>query len=500
MTSGRSRTSQPIEKSAEGKETQSEQLIERKSEGDLEQLSEQPPEKKAEQSINTPYSCDKIKHYVRFFTGATFGFGSSVSNALYAIRFATGTPATKTISFNLSPARIAAGVFTGITTEWVSGSFGCRYVQIAMLKIQEEVYHFRHRINTKRFITETTMSFLAAITGGAIAGGAYTGEWQWAGRLLGFGMIFSLSFLGLCELIIKLTDKNYAFQLTIIDHLKRMSPRYHSQVNELLQNKELNKETLPEFLTKVFTLAKTTEDENLFRNQKISEAFFREKTLSEYKKEKICKIVDFGIASIFTGFCSFMYMQGGFLGTNIILNNLLDDISNIAKICIGASVGFPLAIFIFFNVTVLNSPIVELYPEIKNDFWAMLKMLSLIVLNAGNATWYYGLAEKTADNENIFSGALDSTLGHDIFPIITYLTCFILGMNGLTPTIIPIQINTKHPQLEDVIKYLKLNFSPTVMEGLRKHSCFKRDEPEKIELKNTEETRQIPRIISSHVA
>jgi hypothetical protein len=69
--------------------------------------------------------------------------------------------------------------------------------------------------------------------------------------------------LGIHQLIIQLTDEDYAFKLKIIDQLKRLNPRYHEQFKNLLHGKELNNETIHGFLNELFLLAQEISDDCL---------------------------------------------------------------------------------------------------------------------------------------------------------------------------------------------------------------------------------------------
>jgi hypothetical protein len=456
---------------------------------------------------------ENIHYYFWNSVSATIGFGSSIPNAQYAMSI-TGNvaPTTATASWlvSLPLAKMIGSIYAGASTLSVSGVFGYRFVHIAKLKLQEEWHLFRQGKNTKRFLTETTMAFLAGITGGSIAGNPYSGALKWGARFLGFSIIFSLSFIGMCELIIKLTDENYAFKLKIIDLLKHLNSRYRQQVDALLGGKELNNETLSDFLNALMDLGGNIQERGpiLSEDQEIAGPLFQKKTRSEYKKEQIRTLGDFGMSTVLTACCSFIYIEGGFLGTNVLFNDLLKNISDVLKILIGIPTALPLALFVFFNIKILNSPVIDLSCEIRNDSRAILKTLVLTGLNVGNAFWYCGLAKMTAENENIFLGALDNSFGKILFPGLSYVTCFVLGINGLTPMLFPPNIKIQDPNLDDVIKYLNYHFPSTVMEGLRKHSYFTKQsrnskEPieleEKKEAKGPNELEEIQEVTVTHI-
>lgn len=444
---------------------------------------------------------EKISNFSWKCVNTVMGFGSSLPNVQYAMSV-TGNAAPNAVNaqwlVSLSTAPMIASFYSGTCTFLVSGFFGYRFFEMGILKFKEEFNLFCQRKNTKRFLIETTMTILAAIVGGSIAGGPYTGALKWGARFIGFSTVFSLSFLGIHELIIKLTDENYALKLKIIDQLKNLNPRYRAQVEELLQGKELTIDTFHEFLDELLTLSEKIKNEPLQAEQKENQPLFLEKTKQARQKEQIRNIGDFGISAILTGCCTFIYTQGGFEGSNFTSGNQLDDISDVAKILIGFSTALPLALFVFFTMKILNSPILDLLPGIKKDPKAVPKSIALIGLNAGNALWYTGLAKMLAENKNIFLGALDNSFGKVLAPGAAYLTCFMLGMNGLIPMLFPSSIKIHDPDLNDVINVVKYRFKLAEIEGLKTHCLFNqrnRLPKEAMDLKEIKEVRDEPIII-----
>jgi hypothetical protein len=113
--------------------------------------------------------CEKINYYIWNVVSGIIGGGSSVTNAQYAMSV-IGNTAPNALSaqwlFSLNPGPMIGSLYAGASTLGVSGTFGYRFFKIARLKLLEELQLFRQGKNTKRFLIETTMAFLCAITGG----------------------------------------------------------------------------------------------------------------------------------------------------------------------------------------------------------------------------------------------------------------------------------------------------------------------------------------------
>ncbi len=425
------------------------------------------------------------------------GFASSIPNIPFAATFSWGTgtvsttPAQVTPAWfaNLSPGAMTGVVFNGATTLVASGAFGVRYLGLAMSKMSEEYALYRQGKNTGRFIIETGMAFGAALTGGAIAGEAFSNEAaQWSARVVGFSVVFSLSFLGMCDLIISRTE-DAIFVANLVDQLNRLSPAHQAEVRAMLQGNALTTENVKEFLTKVLDRARAIELQNeelqngarneIQEPQEPTPSVFREKTALELRSESRRKIGDYIISGSLTGCCSFLYIQSGFSGTNILALDHLSNLPNWGKMAIGIAPGLPLALFVFFTVKIFQSPLVGMYPEIKDDLNKMLKAAALVGVNVGNSTWYYGLAALTANSENIFYFLLKSSFGQIVFPWAAFLASLVMGVNGLTPMVFPpAEINMQQPELTDVIKAIKNGMIPAeVLQGFKKHAFFTKERP-----------------------
>lgn len=366
---------------------------------------------------------------------------------------------------NLSPTSMASVIYCGASTAIVSTAFHFRFLRNAALKFGEEATLFRRGKNRKRFCVETSFALLSAISGSAIAGNSFPGEYEWPARILGFTINFALSFLGMNSLIITLTDKDYAFKLKISnEYLKRITPDYQDQVSNLLKNKELNKETAELFLNEVFTLANQANDEK---------PFFQKKSVSEFKKERCRHLSDSFLAGSLATFASTIYIQSGFSGVNFFSNKNLDDAPTPAKIFSGLLPGLPLALFCFFTIKFFKSPIFALCADVEKSFKNVCKGIALLGLTIGNGTWYYGLETSIVNNKTIFSFILETPFGKSVFPWTAFVIAFNMALNGLAPVFFPPEINIDEPSLKDIIKSLDYNLIPhDVVQNLPAHSFF----------------------------
>lgn len=439
---------------------------------------------------------------------------SSVGNVNYAVSVTYFDQAAEItpdkVSFgwfqSLSSTSKLGAIYNGASTLIVSSIFCYRFIRIARAKFCEEYNLFKQRLNTKRFITETIMAILAAIPGSAIYGAAYQGITKWIASCIGFLAFGGLSFLGMHDLILRLFDADYAFKMKVLDHLKRIEPRHLEQINHMLDGKQLNNDSLNEFLTKLFTLAeqvetqkrqqaqqttrteqsqpelktpeKTDQKDPVQREQKTqpeqqtTTSVFREKTEAEIKAEKRRSIIDYTLAGSLALFCSTMYFQTGFEGVNILAFDSFSALTGAAQFALGFLPGLPLTLFALFTMRFLNIALREMHPNVGEQPCSIAKTLGLVGLCAGNATWYMGLAKFTAANPGIFSFLLTSTIG-GVFPWAAFLTCLNMGINGLTPMVYSPKINTDRPQVKDVFNYL-MQTPATVIRGLRSHSFFQR--------------------------
>jgi hypothetical protein len=414
--------------------------------------------------------CQRISHHLPKVVAGAIGYPSSLPNTQFAMSTFTASDPTQ-VGFNwltqLSPGAITGAVYNGACTFVLSGSFVAIYIQDAAKKIAFETKKFiRERTNTKRFFTALTMAFLSALCGGSLSGIPYSGIMKWLFGSIGFIVSGTLSFVGLIDLIIQLTDKNVAFQNEIIDLLNRLNPQYRNQINLLLQNQELNLNTLKIFLENVFTLAQQ------IASQGNSDSLFIEKTASEIRNEFIANGINTAAAGILASIAGIVYAEGGYIGANAILGNALQNLSNPYKIVFGIIPGLPSTVFVFLGMKNLRKLIEKLYPAMTKDRKSMAKASALVVVNAGNSTWLYSLGRTIASsNDNIFGLTL-TNFGKALPPVCGIMS-FTVGLNGTAPAIFPTKINVEHPELSDVIHFLHANPLPTnIIDGLKAHSFF----------------------------
>ena len=433
------------------------------------------------QTRNVPRTsvCQTINYYFGKFFAGLIGFGSGVPSVQYAATFPYDTTTQQVmpseVSFNwlatLSPPVMTGIIYNGACTFVASGAFGYRFLQVAYAKINDEILLLREGKNVKRFATETTMALFSAIASASISGGPFVGALKWVASLVGFTTGFSLSFLGMCELIITLADQDHAFRLKIINNLKRLSPEYRAQVELLLHGKELTADTLHIFLREVAQLAQQNKLQYSANNS--TTPFFRKKTKIE--NYKVLGRADYVISTTLTGMCSFMYLQTSYNGTNAMSYDKLTDFGMPAKIIMSIPAALAPTLFSFFTLKLFEGPFLKACSTIEYDTIQILKVLGLSLLSLGNATWYYGLGKLLAQSENIFSSTLDSDFGQTVFPWALYATCLIMGVNGLAPMVFPVQVNTQQPRLNDVIKSLELNQFPSInLSELKQHTFFRK--------------------------
>lgn len=413
-----------------------------------------------------------------FKSAATLaGYGSAVPNVQYSATFPYSKETENTmptdVSFswlsNLSPGSMFGAIYNGVGTIIVSGTFGYRYTCIAAERFVEE---FRHRRHTKRFKTAVATALLSGLGGGAIASGPFVGALAWGARLLGFTVTSCLSFLGTYDLSIKLSDEDYAFKLKVLDHLRRLRPEYQKEIQALLDGQELNEETLKIFLNKLFDLAVEKE----LQREALELSLCREWSSREVSIHYGRTIGDYTLSGTLTGICSFVYLDMGFNGTNALTLNHLDSLPVPAKIVIGVPAGLPLMLFVFFTVKLFESPMVEIFPEIKDNPKELCKAIALIAASDANAKWYYGMARMVAKNSELFAFLATSTFGQTIFPWAGYLVCLTMGVNGLAPMVFPPKINKQNPTLKDVIKTIEVtSVPPELLQSLAKHSFFMKE-------------------------
>ena len=409
--------------------------------------------------------CPNLGRYVTTAVAAIAGFGSAIPNISYAVATALKISPTD-VSFAVA-FKNASAAFATLGTGLVSGFFGMRYSKLAAYTIVDEIHQSKkHPI---RFITESIMAFNAALAGGTISGDPYSGVIQWGARALGFTVVGSLSFMGMCNYIKKLTDKDLAFKLLIINtYLKHINPKYKVMINTWLQGRELNEETLHDFLERLFNLA-----EYLKNNKALGfPPLFNERSTSERAQAAADNVASF----VLTAICSIIYAESAFDGVNILFNLFnrnLDHLPDYGKWGIGYFVGLPLILFVFLTVEFFNSPLVKRFPEIRKKPGELIKSLFLIAFCLANAEWYEGLANLIRTNKNIFSGLLDTEFGSVVFPWAAFITCFVMGVNGLAPEILSQNINWASPTLDDLIKCLEGDLIHLDVERMRQHVFFK---------------------------
>lgn len=418
----------------------------------------------------------------------TIGILSAVPNMQFAMTFSyhgyepLGKPTDVNFKWlqNLPARDMAGSIYNGLSTFAVSGAFGYKFLSDAADKIYDETQLFREGLNTKRFLTEISMSLLSAITGGSISGDPYEGVSQWIARLIGFVTIGGLSFHGMYDLIIKLTDENYAIKMEIVDRLKHCTPRAQNKIKELLNGEELTAINLSKLLHAIFEFEEAEIQKYIVANQSSKhtvgfEPIFRNASAEEKNTARICSIADQTTASLLALCCNLIYTQSGYDGMNTILGNSLEDLnlSDGAKVGIGILPSVPLTLFAFFTMKFTQSPLIGIFNEIKNDPVELLKLMSLITLCMGNAMWYQGLATSIKNGPNIFGDLLKSNFGDYIFPWAVFLTAFNMGANGLASLVFPTKIHADDPAHVKVIKALESNLvsiSPEALQGLKRFS------------------------------
>jgi hypothetical protein len=414
------------------------------------------------------------------------GYGATVPNVQYVATFPFSEQTANTDPNEVSfawlatlPATTCGLVVTaGVSTFIICGTFSYRYVLLVKAKLAEEVGLLREGKNKKRFMIEMIMANLAGISGGMIAGVPYESYVQWTARFLGYVAVFSLSFLGMCETLTKSEDEDYIFLSEVLDHLQRIHPQYKSAVNAFLQNNELTPAVAAEFSEKIFTLAITIESQRralTLESQTAVPGFFIEYSVEHLRRQSRIKKVDNTLSALVIGTGGIIYAQTGFDGMNIILNGLLSNIPWAGKLAFSITLGLPLVLFDYFTCRVLQGTLAELFPDIRNDKYAIPKLTALLGLNAANACWYYALAVTLVKNDSIYDFFIGTPAGKLIFPIAAYLTCYFMGVNGLAPMMF-LRINKTNPQLDDVIKSFKFDAIPAAtLRGLKQHQFWRKE-------------------------
>jgi hypothetical protein len=420
--------------------------------------------------------CNKISYYFKNFPYSTVKNFSiacigSISMAKYsAASFANQDPRALDLA-TLPPQTAAASIF-GASCSLLAGTALCMYfLKSANKTIHDETQLLLQRKNIKRFLTEASMAFLAAITGASVSGGSFSDDTlRWTARSVGFIMMFSFNFAGMYNLIIKLTDKDYAFKQHIIEHLKQINPKYKTELEQMLAGQTLTAETLQALLLKIFDLAQSLKNET-------HDSLFIAPARTAAQQKYCFKITDTVLAVAFTAFSSFSYIQNGFSGTNdIFFNNRLQTLPDPAKIVIGTIIASPSLLFFFFGIKVFTSPILQLGDELTKDSRSMLKALCIATLIAGHSMWSRGLATMIAHDENIFSFILDNPFGQQVFPWAAYLSGLVFGFNNIFSFFFDPKINTENPQLIDAVRSVERQPAHQ-LQSLQHHSFFTAQNP-----------------------
>lgn len=436
--------------------------------------------------------------------GQVVGIISGLPNTQYAmtvsyythVPLATAKDVTWTWLTKLPGKDMAGAIFNGFSTQLVSGTFGCKFLPEAFSKMYSEASLYYHKkISHLRFWTEYSLSFLSAITGASISGGPYEDlAVRRFFQAIGFVTIGSLSFLGMNELLIKLTDENYAIKMKVIACLKRANPDI---ITRLLKDKDLNEENLSQFLNALFELnvAKETQLE-------IIEVVIRAETDSE-RRIALCKtIIDYILSGFLAFCCNTIYTQSGYSGLNTLSAHSLDqsNLTNGEKIAIGIIPGIPLTLFALFTMKFLQSPLFDKINEIINDPVEILKLFSLAAFCIGNAMWYQGLATDITNGDNIYSSYLESDFGQYVFPWAAFVTAFNMGLNGLLSLVFPVTIKPDDTEQVKAIKCLEHNLVPIsdeTLQGLKRFAMFGGERKPVAEVKSIPEIKVVANPIIS---
>jgi hypothetical protein len=360
---------------------------------------------------------------------------------------------------NLPPSDKAFVVFDALSTLTVNGIFQYGALESLFLIGKKEAQAFLTNKAFHPFITECLMALLAAIPGTAIAGNTFTGELQWFAKAFGFIIYFTYSFLGTHDLINSYNNPQQVIQNDVVDKLWHLNPERYRAEN-YWQDKTLTEETVRDFLNDVFTKAE------------LDELIFSPTSLDEQRIQSMLHGLDNTVAAAITVIFSFIMIQSGYSGINALANNQLDSWPNGAKIAIGVPFALPLLLFTFYVSKVAYGSFGKAGAAADNSLNNLIKLSALTVLCLGCSTWGYSLGAGVARQEGIFSSVLHTPFGRYGLPIMAFLSCFISGLNGLSPMVLTTTIKTEHPEIDDVVHFLEQKNNGYLIPKVKRYGYF----------------------------
>lgn len=310
------------------------------------------------------------------------------------------------------------------------------------------------------------LAIIAAIAGGAlvyegmIATGALSAGLNALGVMLITAGFRFVSLNALFEKIINLFDQDYQFQQNCIKHLKTLSQEHADEMNQLLQGKEVNEETVREFLTTFYNHA-FPETKTFSKNEIVTNTAGKTFDLT----------LGLALGAPYFLFCS----QKGLDGIRIIaqyaapaysLQSLSLSTKMIISMIIGSSSG-ALAFLAGYDFRVL---LLDLYEDCKKHYIDILKILVILPATTISALSLTSAAQAVTASPNLFE-ITDDAAG-TLFTALLTLMAVCFDFKAIADYYI-LQHPEDQPAIKDVIHWMEKNKLPKeTITGLKNNTFF----------------------------
>lgn len=396
--------------------------------------------------------------------------GTSFSASIYSLGFPSHTSPDK-ISWRWWDNLSKMTKFLSLSNALINLIIGIMVRLAYFPKIIEAIKEEYHKtVESKSACTKNILILFLAIIA-AIAGGALVYESFIASGALLAGLnalanmiiIAGFRFVSLSTLfakIINLFDSDYQFQQQCVTHLKSMQINQSDEMAMLLNGKELNEETVREFLTVFYDRVSQSEVQL---------------NMGSSKLEKIGKFFDTTLGfSLGIPYLLF-FSQKGLDGIKIIASHVapsasIDALSTALKMFIGLTIGSSSGVLAFLSGYDLRKLLQNLYEDFKNHPVDILKLLVLLPATTISALSLTSAAEAMTAIPNIF-GIANNAYG-TLFTALLTLMAVCFDFKAVAETAI-----LDHPEdtlkIKNIGDWLEINkLSKDNVAALRQHTLF----------------------------
>lgn len=359
----------------------------------------------------------------------------------------------------------ALSIATAVDTQIVYTVFFSFFIENAFYKLKESMTKYFH--SCKDFTINTTTVLLSTAAGLANAAIIYPGFlWLPLGRVtalfpttFNFLVVFASRYVGLGNIttrVLDLVDNDARLQRESVLSLKHIKAELIDQMNELLEGKPYDEETLLELLQALSTHVDAVD----------------QASRADYVKEVSGLLFDviFAITILVPAFM--LFAQKGFDGVELLDNDRLRNADPMVKILVGTLPGVVSSIFIALNAFDFRKVVIDLVKHLgqhPKDIPIAIIALFMNIFTAGSG--WRNVATSTITPANIFSlTSKTSNLAQAYIYINTISSC----VTTYKPMCLKI-IESKAPatKLEGMIDWAKKNrISHVAAEQIRRYSLF----------------------------